>query len=324
MTQGKKRKHRPHPVPAPAADSPSGEPAEPALPDPTAAFDALYDRHAATLTRQAYLLTGRPRRAQQAVERAFQLAWRQWPEVARAPDPAAWVRAATYEEALSPWHRLRPWERDSPRPTPTAPAPAPTAPADRALLDTLLGLPAPYRRTLLLHDGLGLGLGETAAELEASTPAAGRRLAHARETVALRLPELGLDAQPPARKGEILHDGLARLAAAHPVAPPPPRSVRTASERGTRWTTRAALGLTGLVVAATAVALLTAPESRTPPPGKHGATASPGARAELGGAAAPDDGTGPTNGHPGTDASPPAPTPQLTQPPEARLTPDFP
>lgn len=36
------------------------------------------------------------------MERAFQLAWHRWPEVAVDRDPAGWVRATAYEYALSP------------------------------------------------------------------------------------------------------------------------------------------------------------------------------------------------------------------------------
>ncbi len=70
------------------------------------------------------------------------------------------------------------------------PEPPPAALDDRRLLSVLLSLPPAYRRTLLLYDGVGLGLPETAAETEASTPAAAGRLLHAREVVAARVPEL--------------------------------------------------------------------------------------------------------------------------------------
>ncbi|NEE31588.1 DNA-directed RNA polymerase sigma-70 factor, partial [Streptomyces sp. SID7982] len=114
------------------------------------------------------------------VERAFELAWQRWPEVAVDRDPAGWVRAAAYEYAMSPWHRLRRTHRH-----PDAP---PTEPGKRALFDALLDLPPAYRRTLLLYDGVGLDLPETAAETEASTPAAAGRLMTARAAVAERLP----------------------------------------------------------------------------------------------------------------------------------------
>ncbi|OEV14673.1 helix-turn-helix domain-containing protein, partial [Streptomyces nanshensis] len=166
------------------AGAESGAGAVPEAPrlSPEEAFDALYAHAAPGLVRQTYLLTGRRRLARESVERAFQLAWHRWPEVAVDRDPAGWVRAAAYEYAMSPWHRLRRAHRH-----PDAP---PTEPARRALFEALLDLPPAYRRTLLLYDGIGLDLPETAAETEASTPAAAGRLEVARAALAERLPEL--------------------------------------------------------------------------------------------------------------------------------------
>ncbi|MEV0603431.1 RNA polymerase subunit sigma-70 [Streptomyces sp. NPDC050315] len=233
------------------------------VPSPAAAFDALYVRHAPALARQAFLLTGRPHLSREAVEWGFQLAWQRWPEVARDLDPAGWVRAATHEYALSPWHRFRPRTRRSPVKAAGSDRPDP-------LLTALLRLPAPYRRALLLHDAVGLELSETAAEIEASTPAAHGRLTYAREALAGRLPELGLTGEPPARQREILCERLAGLAAAHPVRTANARAVRTGGERSTRRMTRSAIGLTGLIVALTATALWTGGGERyVPPPGQQ-------------------------------------------------------
>ncbi|MGW1839554.1 hypothetical protein [Streptomyces sp. NPDC002067] len=268
-----------------------------------AAFDVLYDRHAQALIRQAYLLTGRPRRAQEAAERAFRLAWQRWPEVAGAPDPVSWVRAAAHEYALSPWHGLRVGRRTAERPTPTAPAPPPAGPGDRALLGALLELPAPYRRVLVLHDGVGLGLGATALEVEASTRAAGGRLAHARATVAERMPELELSDVSPERQGAILHGRLTALAAAQPVAPPDPEAVRGGSDLSVRRLTYGALGLTGLLAATTVFALVTAVwPDRSAPPEHPRATARPATAPS--GHHPPRDAAGPAHGSPSPGTGP--------------------
>ncbi|MEU9332144.1 helix-turn-helix domain-containing protein [Streptomyces sp. NPDC048290] len=216
---------------------------------PGQAFDALYTFCAPALVRQAYLLCGRRELARESVERAFQQAWQRWPEVAVDRDPAGWVRAAAYEYALSPWHRYRPRYRH-----PEAP---PADAADRALLGTLLELPPPHRRTLLLYDGVGLGLAETAAETEASTPAAANRLMHARESIAERLPDL---ADP-----EALHDRLARLASTERLRAAQPKPVRLAGERRARFWTRAAIAFTVALIGATALTLRTAPTQYEPP-----------------------------------------------------------
>ncbi|MEU6761474.1 helix-turn-helix domain-containing protein [Streptomyces sp. NPDC046853] len=240
---------------AQAAD-PQAEPSGPAAPaTPAEAFDALCSTCAPGLVRQTYLLTGRRTLAQESVERAFQLAWQRWPEVAVDRDPESWVRAAAYEYAMSPWHRLRPALRQ-----PDAP---PAAPDDRAFLDVLMSLPPAQRRTLLLYDGVGLDLPETAAETEASTPATANRLLHARELVAKKLPEQ-------AATPDALHQRLGELCGAEKLRPPNPGRVRTGSEQRARFWTRAAIAFTALIVGATALTLRTAPTHYEPPraPGK--------------------------------------------------------
>ncbi|MGW1332734.1 helix-turn-helix domain-containing protein [Streptomyces rubiginosohelvolus] len=241
----------PPPAPAPNSDARTGaEAPDERRVSPAEAFDELYARTAPGLVRQAYLLTGRRALARESVERAFELAWQRWPEVAVDRDPAGWVRAAAYEYAMSPWHRLRRTHRQ-----PDAP---PTEPGKRALFDALLDLPPAYRRTLLLYDGVGLDLPETAAETEASTPAAAGRLMTARAAVAERLPELA-DAAP-AEQSALLHDRIGGLARAeHVPVPRPARAVRTGSENKARLWTRAAVAGVALLIAVTGLTLHTAP-----------------------------------------------------------------
>ncbi|MDO0935729.1 helix-turn-helix domain-containing protein [Streptomyces sp. DG2A-72] len=216
---------------------------------PAQAFDALYAFCAPALVRQTYLLTGRRELARESVERAFQLAWQSWPEVALDRDPAGWVRATAYECALSPWHRLRPRYRH--------PEPPPADATDRALMDVLLKLPPPHRRTLLLYDGVGLDLPDTAAETEASTPATANRLLHARAAIAERLPELSDPAE--------LHRRLATLASTERLRAAKPLTVRHGSERRARFWTRAAIAFTVALIGTTALTLRSAPTQYEPP-----------------------------------------------------------
>ncbi|MEU7223232.1 sigma factor-like helix-turn-helix DNA-binding protein [Streptomyces chrestomyceticus] len=259
-------------------------PAAPAHLTPAAAFDALYARHAHDLTRQAIVLTGLPHLSQEAVERSFQAAWQRWPEIAVDPDPAGRVRAMVHEYALSPWHRMRPNLRAGQRPSPRVPAAPPANPPQRALRDAVLSLPAVYRRALLLHDGLGLDLSETAAEVEASTAATAGRLLHARRALAERVPAFGLAAETPVRQREILRERLAGLAALYPVAPPAAGAVRTGGERTVSRMTQGAFGLTAVIAAATAFTLVN--EAAGPLPGRPeagppavSASPTPGAKA---------------------------------------------
>ncbi|MFB7210227.1 helix-turn-helix domain-containing protein [Streptomyces sp. NPDC056255] len=241
------------PEPAPAAET-AGPAQAGTAPDglsPDEAFDALYAHAADALFRQTFLLTGRRSLSRESVARAFALAWERWPEVAADRDPAGWVRAAAYEYAMSPWHRLRRAHRrlDPPQ----------AEPGPRALLDALLALPPSYRRTLLLYDGVGLDLPETAAETEASTPAAAGRLMNARAAVAGRLPELAADSSS-AEQSALLHERLGALALAQPPGSLPPSDViRTGSERKAQLWTRAAISFTVLIIGLTLFTLGTAP-----------------------------------------------------------------
>lgn len=124
-------------------------------------------------------------------------------------------------------------------------------------MDVLLHLPPPHRRTLLLYDGVGLDLPETAAETEASTPAAANRLLRAREAVAARLPELSDPTELTRR--------LAELAATERLRAARPPVVRTGSERRARFWTRAAIAFTVALIGTTALTLRTAPRQYEPP-----------------------------------------------------------
>ncbi|WP_030763153.1 MULTISPECIES: helix-turn-helix domain-containing protein [unclassified Streptomyces] len=234
---------------------PAEPPARVPVPGPAEAFDTLYARAAGDLARQAYLLTGRRALALEAVEKAFVQAWDRWPEVAADPDPVGWVRAIAYEYALSPWHRFRRAHRHLDKP--------PAEPADRILLDALLSLSPANRRTVLLYDGVGLDLPDTAAETEATTPTAGNRLVHAHADLADRIPELA--DVPLEKQSALLRDLITALRPAGDLEPRPAAAVRGGGERRTRLWTRATLSLTALIAVSTSYTLMTAPTRYEPP-----------------------------------------------------------
>ncbi|MFD6427059.1 helix-turn-helix domain-containing protein [Streptomyces sp. NPDC060198] len=235
----------------------------PGGPTPEGAFDALYHRTAPELAGQAFLLTGRRGLSQESVERAFHTAWERWPEVAVDRDPVGWVRAAAHDYALSPWRRVHRAHRH-----PDAP---PADPERRATLEAFLALPPASRRTVLLYDGIGLDLPETAAETEASTPAAAGRLVNARAALAERLPELA-EAPSSTELSARLRERLHSLAAVEPPpALPAPKAVRAGSERKAQLWTRAAIAFAALLIGATAFTLRTAPTRYEEPlsPAEH-------------------------------------------------------
>ncbi|MET9695758.1 helix-turn-helix domain-containing protein [Streptomyces sp. NPDC006529] len=244
------------PGPAAEAEPDPGPPPAPVPLGPVEAFDALYAYAAPALVRQTYLLTGRRGLARISVERAFHQAWRCWPEVATDPDPVGWVRAAAYEYALSPWHRLSRAHKHPDKP--------PAEPADRILMDAMLALPPAHRRTVLLYDGIGLDLPDTAAETEATTPTAGKRLVNAHAELANRLPEL-VDV-PPEKQSALLRERLGSLTPAVSLEPRPAADVRRTCEHRNRFWTRAVVGLTAAITAATAYTVVTAPTKYEPLP----------------------------------------------------------
>ncbi|MFE3767304.1 helix-turn-helix domain-containing protein [Streptomyces sp. NPDC059104] len=242
--------------PARPDPAPPGASAQPPPTESARAFDALYLCAAPALVRQTYLLTGRRALARQSVEHAFRQAWGRWPEVATDPDPVGWVRAIAYEYALSPWRRFRRAYRN--------PDPGPVEPVDRMLLDALLDLPPAHRRTVLLYDGIGLDLPDTAAETEASTPAAGNRLLRAHVTLAARVP--GLADVPPERQSAVLRELLGGLRPAVQLEPrSAPAGIRALTERTARRWSRAAICLTAAIAVATGYTAVTAPDRYVAP-----------------------------------------------------------
>ncbi|MEO3845685.1 hypothetical protein [Streptomyces sp. B22F1] len=217
-----------------------------------AAYDALYQRCAADVTRHTFLLTGDHALTREAVEHAFHLAWERWPEVASDRDPPGWVRAAAFGYVQEPWEWLRArWRRrvrrgeeaggDEPgREEPGAEESGGEESggeegcgeeADRRVFAALRALPQSYRSAVVVHDVVGLDLPDAAAELEASTLAAAGRVTHAHEALAEAVPELG--ALPENRRAEELRARLRRFAAAQPIRTLPPGAARRRSESRT-------------------------------------------------------------------------------------------
>lgn len=127
----------------------------------------------------------------------------------------------------------------------------------------MLGLPPAHRRTVLLYDGVGLDLPDTAAETEASTPTAGSRLVNAHADLADLLPEL--DGVAPAKQSAVLRERLGTLTPARPLEPRAAAVVRVAGEHRNRLWTRAVIGVSAAIAAATAYTWVTAPTEYEPP-----------------------------------------------------------
>lgn len=117
----------------------------------------------------------------------------------------------------------------------------------------------------MLHDGVGLGLPDTAAETEASTRAAAGRLVTARAAVAERLPEAAGSASPD-ELSALIHEHLGTLARSRSASSlPVPELIRTGSERKAQLWARTAIAFTVLIVGLTLITLATAPGSTRRP-----------------------------------------------------------
>jgi DNA-directed RNA polymerase specialized sigma24 family protein len=275
---------RPIPVPEPPAPKPPAPKPKPPTPKPKppapVGFDELHARTATRLAQQAYLLTGSRQRAAHCVDRAFELAWTHWPEVSADASPEGWLRATTFDLALSPWHgshrrllagllrsdRLRTRLRTRLQARVRSQAPAERIAAERIdpqglteqdqeLVLALLRLPRGHRRVLVLHDVVGLDWKQTSTEAESTTPAAYARTVRARQAMAEAAPGI-VGADPLARGfgrrlGSLLRDAAGRGC---PAAGQPERT--GALRHRSLLRERAATGVAGLAALATAVALL--------------------------------------------------------------------
>ncbi|MQS12611.1 hypothetical protein F7Q99_10005 [Streptomyces kaniharaensis] len=190
-------------------------------------FEEVYEGAHARLVQQVFLLTACRHRALHCVRRAFGEARRAWGKAVGAGDPEGWVRVRACELALSPWHRGGPrrahlWRlphrRIRVRPADESQAVLPDhdrlTDRDRALLKALRRLSRPQRRTLVLHDGLGLPAAAVAVEVESTLAAAEGRVWAARAALAQWVPELvGPDPAEPGfadRLTVLLHQAAVR------------------------------------------------------------------------------------------------------------------
>ena len=112
-------------------------------------FDDFYATHFHAVALQLYAYFGDPHEAQDMAQEAFCRALRDWREISRYDNPAAWVRRVAWNLATSRWRRMRTAaafihrhrEEYVPEPSP-----------DRvALAAALATLPPRQRRAVILH-----------------------------------------------------------------------------------------------------------------------------------------------------------------------------
>ena len=153
------------------------------------AYDAFFQASWARLQGQAYVLTGSLEQAQDLTQEAFLRAWTHWDRITGYEDPEGWTRRVLHNLCIQSWRRSQVRRFDGPRPTArTTPSSTDEAPDDHVLLaQAMRHLPGERARALLLHDGLGMTVAETARELGVPEGTVKSWLSRARKTVGAHL-----------------------------------------------------------------------------------------------------------------------------------------
>jgi RNA polymerase sigma-70 factor, ECF subfamily len=155
-------------------------------PEDEAAFDAFFSESWARLQSHAYVLTGSKESAQDLTQEAFLRAWKRWDKVVVYENPEAWTRKVLHNLCIDSWRKQRQRFRRPPVELDVTPDTA--IPNDHyELAQAMRSLPGGQARALLLHDGLGMTVKETAAEIGVPEGTVKSWLSRARALVARRL-----------------------------------------------------------------------------------------------------------------------------------------
>jgi RNA polymerase sigma-70 factor (ECF subfamily) len=148
------------------------------------AYDTFFQTSWARLEGQAYVLTGSRAQAQDLTQEALLRAWTHWEQIASYESPEAWTRRVLHNLCIQSWRtaKIRRWTE------PREPAVTDDRPEDHMLLaEAMRQLPGPQARALLLHDGLGMTVAETARELDVPEGTVKSWLSRSRKIVAANL-----------------------------------------------------------------------------------------------------------------------------------------
>ncbi|HEV8064821.1 MAG TPA: SigE family RNA polymerase sigma factor [Acidimicrobiales bacterium] len=138
-----------------------------------------------TLMGQAYALTGSLEEAQDLTQEALLRTWAHWTRVRTFENPEAWTRRVLHHLAISRWRHQRLADRSA-RQQPPQVMPEP----DPEIVDVVKAigkLSSNQKRTLVLHDYVGLTVPEIAKEIGVPAGTARSWLHRARRAVAADL-----------------------------------------------------------------------------------------------------------------------------------------
>jgi RNA polymerase sigma-70 factor (ECF subfamily) len=153
------------------------------------AYDAFFHASWGRLQGQAYVLTGSVEQAQDLTQEALLRAWTHWDRIAGYEDPEGWTRRVLHNLCIQSWRRSQVRRFDGTHEAATATVSSTDdVPQDHVLLaHAMRHLPGDQARALLLHDGLGMTVAETARELGVPDGTVKSWLSRARKSVAARL-----------------------------------------------------------------------------------------------------------------------------------------
>jgi len=151
--------------------------------DDAASFDTYFRTSKGPLVAMAFLLTGDLPTAQDLTQEAFLRTWSRWSRIRGYDDPQAWTRRVLYNLIVS-----RSRANGVRRRAAAAPRSAP--PPDELhlmLAAALRSLPENQMRALVLHDGAGMSVKETAAEMKVPEGTVKSWLSRGRSAAAMSL-----------------------------------------------------------------------------------------------------------------------------------------
>lgn len=157
-------------------------------------FEAFYAEARDPVYRAVVLATRQPDRAEDAVAEAFARAYSRWADLARHPNPTAWVVRVALNQFISGW---RVWHRESGDLPDVEAVPDEAQSLDPYLLRRLWRLPRRQRQVVALRVLLDLDTAQTADALGMAGGTVGVHLGRALST--LRTTLAGTDYEEAAR-----------------------------------------------------------------------------------------------------------------------------
>jgi RNA polymerase sigma-70 factor, ECF subfamily len=148
------------------------------------AYDAFFHASWARLQGQAYVFTANHEQAQDLTQEALLRAWTHWDRISGYENPEAWTRRVLHNLCIQAWRKTQVRHLVSVHEVATTVE----VPDDHVLLaEAMRQLGADQAKALLLHDGMGFTVTETARDLGVPEGTVKSWLSRSRKVVAAHL-----------------------------------------------------------------------------------------------------------------------------------------